>query len=89
MHSRNPTLIPAQVAPAVGNAVVVSCALGVLIGGCAVLSLASVAQWLTSGVPVTLFLPLQAYLVAVCLFHMLEFFITAHYNQSRLYDDCA
>lgn len=89
MHSRNPTLIPAPVAPAVGSAAAVACILGIVIGGCSALGASSIVGWLFSGAPVTAFFPLQAYLTAVGLFHMLEFFITAHYNPSRLYDDCA
>ncbi|WFD33676.1 protein-S-isoprenylcysteine O-methyltransferase [Malassezia cuniculi] len=86
MHSRNPTLIPAEVAVPVGNAAVVACVLGVLMGGCLTLNGASLAAWL-DGAKLSLAVPLQTYFVFVCLFHMLEFYITAHYNPTRLYDD--
>ena len=85
MHSHHPARIPAPIAPAIGNAMVVACVLGAIIGACGTGIAAALARGggaLGGGT-----LALHTYAVAVCVFHILEFYITAHYNPTRLYDD--
>ena len=89
MHSHHPARIPAPLAPAIGNAMVVACVLGAIIGAAGTGIVAVLVHGgaggggaLGGGT-----LALYTYAVAVCAFHILEFYITAHYNPTRLYDD--
>ncbi|WFD22996.1 protein-S-isoprenylcysteine O-methyltransferase [Malassezia equina] len=83
--AERPVTFPRSLAQPVGQVAWTACALGVLGGLCvpralALLGLLPSLSWL--GAP-----PLHAYLVFWALFHMLEFVVTAYWNETHLQSD--
>lgn len=82
----HPVTFPRVYARPIGQVAWTACALGVLGGLCiprALSLLGPHTAWPELGAP-----PLHTYLVFWALFHMLEFTVTAYWNETHLQSDC-